>query len=86
MVAAGTGPVVAHIVPAQKIMLIYSISWKPPHPHPRGAAHLCAHPPLAVAERSTPRRKMQLQLFAFCLSGTGLEVLKTYICVSLDVL
>lgn len=42
--------------------------------------------PLAVVQRSMPRRKMQLQLFAFCLSGIGLEVLKTYICVSLDAL
>lgn len=42
--AAVAGPMVVHVVPVQKIMLNYSISWKSPHPHPQGAAHLCAHP------------------------------------------
>lgn len=67
-----------------------SVSWQSPI-LAQGGAHLCLHPPWhpnpgAVVERSMPRRKMQLQLFAFRLSGTGLKVLKTYICVSLDVL
>lgn len=52
------------------------------------SSHLCAHThsTTTLEQRSTPRRKMQLQLFACCLSGLGLKVLKTYICVSLDVL
>lgn len=42
-----------------------------------------SHHPNPVVQRLTLRRKMQLQLFAFCLSGVGLKVLKTYICASL---
>lgn len=72
------------VVLVQKIVLNYSISWKSSHPHPHISAH--PHSTTTLEQRSTPRRKMQLQLFACCLSGLGLKVLKTYICVSLDVL